>query len=202
AGYFLPAPLARFRRLFPGIEPRLFELDRAEIERGLVEGGIDLAVMLVSNLRDGAHIDTETLIQSKRRLWLPVGHRLLQLRQVTLADIAPEPFIMLTIDEAEKTALRYWKRSRLRPSIAFRTSSVEAVRSLVATGAGVAVLSDMVYRPWSLEGDRIEARSLAEPVPSMDVGLAWRRDAKLAPPAQAFLDFCHMTYNAAGAEIR
>jgi DNA-binding transcriptional LysR family regulator len=202
AGYFLPAPLARFRRLFPGIEPRLRELDRADIERGLVEGSVDLAVMLVSNLRDAERIDTETLIQSKRRLWLPVGHRLLQPKRVALADIAPEPFIMLTIDEAEKTALRYWKRTRFRPDIVFRTTSVEAVRSLVATGAGVAILSDMVYRPWSLEGDRIEARSLAAPVPSMDVGLAWRRVGKLPPPAQAFLDFCHMTYNAAGAEIR
>ena len=30
---------------------------------------------------------------------------------------------------------------------------------MVANGSGVAVLSDMVYRPWSLEGRRIERSS-------------------------------------------
>lgn len=202
AGYFMPAPLARFRRLFPGVEPVLHELDRADIEQGLVDGRIDLALFLVSNLRNTAAIDTEVLIQSKRRLWLPVNHPLLQPKRVSLADVAPEPYIMLTIDEADRTAIRYWETTRFRPNIVFRTSSVEAVRSMVATGAGVAILSDMVYRPWSLEGGRIEVRTVEDPVPTMDVGLAWRRHAKLDPCAQAFHDFCHMTYNAAGAEIR
>ena len=93
---------------------------------------------------------------------------------------------MLTVDEAENTALRYWRSTRYRPNVVFRTSSVEAVRSMVATGAGVAILSDMVYRPWSLEGGRIEVRTVEDPVPTMDVGLAWRRHAKLDPGAQAF----------------
>ena len=100
------------------------------------------------------------LIQSKRRLWLPVNHPLLQPKRVSLGDIAPAPYIMLTIDEADRTAMRYWETTRFRPTIVFRTSSVEAVRSMVATGAGVAILSDMVYRPWSLEGDRIEVRGV------------------------------------------
>ena len=199
AGYFLPAPLARFRRNFPGLEIELHEWDRSEIERRLVEGSIDLAVILTSNLLNAADIDTEVLIQSKRRLWLPANHPLLEAGRVTLADIAPEPYIMLLIDEAENTALRYWTQQGVRPNIVFRTSSVEAVRSMVATGAGVAVLSDMVYRPWSLEGDRIEARLIDDAVPSMDVGLAWKRGAPLNPVARAFRDFCHITYNAAGA---
>ncbi|MEX0696857.1 MAG: LysR family transcriptional regulator [Dongiaceae bacterium] len=198
AGYFLPAPLARFRRAFPAVDTKLHEMDRGDIERRLIDGDIDIAVILTSNLRNADRIETEVLIQSKRRLWLSANHPLLQAKRLSLGDIAPEPYIMLTIDEAEKTALRYWQRAKLRPTVAFRTSSVEAVRSLVATGQGVAILSDMVYRPWSLEGDRIEARALPEVVPTMDVGLAWRRGARLDPCAEAFRDFCHMTYNAAG----
>ena len=47
------------------------------------------------------------------------------------------------------------------------------MRSLVASGQGVTILSDLVYRPWSLDGHRIVRRQLADPVPSMDVGLVW-----------------------------
>jgi DNA-binding transcriptional LysR family regulator len=201
AGYFLPAPLARFRRIFPDIEVELFELDRADIERKLVAGKIDLAVILTSNLYNTDDIESEELIRSRRRLWAASNHPLLQARRVTFAQIAPEPYIMLTVDEAEKTAMRYWQRTRYRPNVVFRTTSVEAVRSMVATGTGVSILSDMVYRPWSLEGDRIEARAIQDTVPSMDVGLAWKRDSQLNPCAQAFRDFCHNTYNASGGQL-
>ncbi|HWA45313.1 MAG TPA: LysR family transcriptional regulator [Hypericibacter adhaerens] len=199
AGYFAPAPLARFRRSFPGVELELHEMDRGEIEERLVAGSLDLAIILTSNLRNADEIDTETLIQSKRRLWLPANHPLSHAGHVTLADVAPEPYIMLLVDEAEQTAIGYWHKRGFSPNVVFRTTSVEAVRSMVATGAGVAILSDMVYRPWSLEGDRIEARLMDDDVPSMDVGLAWKRGAKLDPCAKALRDFCHITYNAAGA---
>lgn len=42
---------------------------------------------------------------------------------------------------------------------------------MVANGQGVAILSDMVYRPWSLEGKRIETIVLKGTVPSMALGL-------------------------------
>ncbi|MFP3480811.1 LysR substrate-binding domain-containing protein, partial [Burkholderia sp. SIMBA_057] len=82
-------------------------------------------------------------------------HPLLKRESVTLASVAPEPFVMLTVDEAAQTAMRYWNETAWRPNVILRTSSVEAVRSMVANGSGVAILSDMVYRPWSLEGRRI-----------------------------------------------
>ena len=75
----------------------------------------------------------------------------------------------------------------MRPDVAFRTRSVEAVRSLVATGAGVALLPDLVYRPWSLEGDRIELRDVSGDLPTVQVGLAWRRGAPLSPPGRDFV---------------
>ena len=81
---------------------------------------------------------------------------------------------MLTVDEAEQSALRYWKATQYRPNVIFKTSSVEAVRSMVATGMGVTILSDMVYRPWSLEGQHVEVKTVAGQVHSMDVGLIWK----------------------------
>jgi DNA-binding transcriptional LysR family regulator len=201
AGYFLAAVLARFRRLFPGVEIELHEMHRVEIEERLIDGSIDLGMILISNLTRETQIDTDLLIQSRRRLWLPSNHPLLHAGTVMLRHVAPEPYIMLRIDEADETAMRYWQRAKLQPNTVFRTSSVEAVRSMVANGQGVAILSDMVYRPWSLEGGRIEARSLDEPVPSMDVGLAWKQAAEVNRAAQAFREFCHAMYNSAGAGI-
>jgi DNA-binding transcriptional LysR family regulator len=57
----------------------------------------------------------------------------------------------------------------------------------VATGAGLAILPSLVYRPWSLEGDRIIIRDVSGDLPSVQVGLAWRRGAPLSPPALNFV---------------
>lgn len=189
AGYFLPRALARFQRAFPNVEVVMREIDRPSMERSLMSGRIDLAVMLVSNLEHHESIASETLVYSRRRLWASPDHPLMHKEQATLADVAAEPYIMLTVDEADQTAMRYWRPTPYRPNVKFATSSVEAVRSMVAAGMGVTILSDMVFRPWSLEGQRIDARILVDPVPSMDVGLAWRRGREHAPAAAAFREF-------------
>ncbi|MEZ5796316.1 MAG: LysR family transcriptional regulator [Paracoccaceae bacterium] len=173
AGYFMARHYAAFRRSYPGVTLELSELPRAAIETELISGGLDLAVMLTSNLANAAELCAETLFRSRRRLWLPSDHPLLTAPEVSLRDVAQEPYVMLTVDEASRTAGRYWDQHGLAPQVVFATSSVEAVRSMVAAGMGVTILSDMVYRPWSLEGQRIEQRSLVDPVPSMDVGLTW-----------------------------
>ncbi len=198
AGYFMARHFARFRRSYPGIAVDMVELPREAIEAGLAAGDLDLAVMLVSNLTDDRRLDHETLFRSRRRLWLPAEHRLLQNPSATLADVAQEPYILLTVDEASQTAGRYWAKAGLAPDVAFTTSSVEAVRSMVAAGMGVTILSDMVYRPWSLEGQRIELRMLVEPIPSMDVGLAWNRAVPLTTAAAVFRAFMSVAIGSGG----
>lgn len=198
AGYFLPRHHARFARNFPEIAVDLVEAPRTTIEQGLMDGTLDIAVMLVSNLEATGEIETETLIRSRRRVWLPTEHPLLKESRVRLGDVVAHPYVMLTVDEASHTAGRYWARTGLQPNVVFRTSSVEAVRSMVAAGMGLTVLSDMVYRPWSLEGQRIETRRLAEEVPSMDVGLAWRRGAVMSPATRALRDFLSLAFTGSG----
>jgi len=94
---------------------------------------------------------------------------------ITLADVASEPLIQLNADEMGLHTQRIWHRACLTPRISLRTASVEAVRSLVAAGLGLSIQPDMTYRPWSLEGDIIEARPLADLNEPLEVGLAWRR---------------------------
>jgi DNA-binding transcriptional LysR family regulator len=198
AGYFLPQHLARFARSYPQVGIEMREAARPAIEADLLAGRIDMAVLLTSNLVNEREIAHETLIRSRRRLWLPIDHPMMRMSEIRLEHVAREPYVMLTVDEAEETADRYWQRTPYRPRVIFRTSSVEAVRSMVANGSGLTILSDMVYRPWSLEGQRIETRTLDDVVPSMDVGMAWRRDADQSAAIRAFREFLGLSFNGGG----
>jgi DNA-binding transcriptional LysR family regulator len=187
AGYVLSDILSRFRRAHPQVELNVIEDNGDYLQHLLIGGELDVAVMLTSSVKDRMALHVETLLVSPYRLWLPLGHPLAQQEAIGPADVAGQPLIQLMVDEIEEPTRRLTAALPMRPEIAFRTRSVEAVRSLVATGAGLAILPSLVYRPWSLEGDRIEIRDVSGDLPSVQVGLAWRKGAPLSGPAHNFI---------------
>lgn len=187
AGYVLSDILSRFRRAFPQVELNVIEDNGDYLQHLLIGGELDVAVLLTSSVKDRMALHVETLLVSPYRLWLPLGHPLAQQEAIALEELAGQPMIQLMVDEIEESTRRLTAALPVKPEVAFRTRSVEAVRSLVATGAGLAILPSLVYRPWSLEGDRIEIRDVSGDLPTVQVGLAWRRGAPLSPPALNFI---------------
>ena len=187
AGYVLSDILSKYRRLNPDVEVTAIEDSGEYLEHLIIGGELDIAVMVTTNMRNHYALQSEIFEVSPFRLWLPIDHRLARQQSIALSDVAGEPLIVLDADEMEQEALKLVSAFGQRPKIAFRTRSVEAVRSLVATGAGVAILPDLVYRPWSLEGDRIVSRDVSGALPVVQVGLVWRKGSEISEAAQEFI---------------
>lgn len=188
-GYFLPELLARFKRSYPDINIELHDMDREHIEESILKGNTDLGLIILSNSQRRDCFAHHVLIRSRRQLWLANDHALMGLANVTLEDVAEQAYIMPTVDEGRASATRYWQLHELEPNVAFSTSSMEALRGLVAHGFGITILSDMLYRPWSLEGRKIACRPLDDMVPPMEVGLIWRHDAVFDGATEALQSF-------------
>lgn len=188
-GYFLPSLLARFKRSYPQVEIDLVDMDRLAIERGVAEGSLDLGLTIISNSDAAQPFERHVLMRSRRQLWLATDHPLMAAGAISLAEVAEHAYILATVDEGESSATRYWRAAKREPQIAFRTSSMEALRGLVAHGFGVTILSDMLYRAWSLEGRKIEVRPIVDAIPPMELGLIWRSSAGLNSVATAFQQF-------------
>ena len=119
---------------------------------------------------------------------------------MSLAECAACPQIVLEADRCIGVLSAVWSRRGLRPPVLMRTSSLEAVRSLVGVGigigigisisisigAGIALLPDFLYRPWTLDSDHIEARSLRDVVLCIDVGVVWRPGSVSRPVVVEF----------------
>src|SRR5271166_1844167 len=187
AGYVLAEILARFRRAFPAVDVHIAEDSRGYLEHLLVNGELDVAVIVAGAEKDDSALKVESVETSRYRVWLPAGHALAESERISVRELAEDPLVLLNLDEIAEAAEEACRLASVRPPIAIRTQSVEAARSLVATGAGVAVLPDLTYRPWSLEGDRIEAREIVEAIPPVDVVVAWRRGAPLPTAGEQFL---------------
>lgn len=184
-GYFLLPYLARFRKLHPAALIVPVEQDRQHLEESVASGHIELAVALTSNLNEPRRFQKSVLARSRRQLWVAAGHPLAEMSQASFDDFAALPYIVPTVDEGELGAARYWDDAGRQPASFIRTSSMEAVREMVALDLGVTILSDMVFRPWSLEGRRIRAVPLVHPIPTMEVGLIWLKGRRLSPLAEA-----------------
>lgn len=194
AGYGLAEALSRFRRTFPAVRVSAVEDTGEYLEHLLIGGEIDVAFLVVSNLHNRNAFQVESIASSAMRLWLPLGHPLAAKDAIGLDEVAQEPMIMLSVEEIEESTARLMASLGARPEVAFRTRSVEAVRSLVATGMGVAILPDLVYRPWSLEGDRIEIRDVSGDLPTVQVGMAWRRGAPLPDLTRDFVRLAQTSF--------
>jgi len=181
-GYFLPQHIQRLAARLPRVELEWREMDRAAIEEALLDGRLDLGLMLTSNLRSEG-LDFAPLVRSARRLWVGASHPLARRSGLRLSDLREFPYAMLTVDEADASTRSYWPDSGNEILVA--TSSLEAIRSLVGSGSAITILSDMVYRPWSLDGHRIEPVTLADPLPDMQVGMAWARTRPVSAPVAA-----------------
>lgn len=188
-GYFLPNLLARFKRSYPEVEVDLVDMDRPSIEVAVRDGQLDLGLTVISNAQDLEGLGHSILIRSRRQLWVASKHSLMHQTSVTLRDVAEHAYIMPTVDEGEVSASRYWRKQGVEPRVAFRTSSMEALRSLVGHGFGVTILSDMVYRAWSLDGRKIEIRPIDDVIPPMELGLLWHEQRCLTEAAHAFQQF-------------
>lgn len=190
SGYLLPKLITQFSNQYPSIKISIQEYTRAKLEQSIVNNTVDIAFAQTDNLQNTDPLSYEILIKSPRHLWVSDNHDLLKKDVVTLDDLIHEPFVQLTRDEAKSANLNYWYGFGLEPNIVFESKCLEAIRGMVAIGKGITILSDMVYRPWSLDGKRIERIKLMNPTQDMNIGLVWSKTCTKTKEIEAFTTFC------------
>lgn len=186
-GYYLPNLLERYRRAFPRVQSRVLEDAGHFIEHQLINGEIDVALTALSHLETAQAFHSSLLVRSPWRLWLPTMHRLSDRSSVSLRELGAESVVVLHNDELESANGDKWREAGARPNITVKTRSIEATRSLVATGHGVCVLPELLFRAWSLEGERLVAVPIEEPLAPLEVGLAWRKGATVSAVVEGFI---------------
>jgi len=188
-GYFLPDIFARFKRIYPSIKINVYECERPELENRLKNNLTDLGLMIVSNLSAKKGMHVETLINSRRKLWCSSNHPFANKNEIDIKSLNDEIFIMPYLDEAHVNLLTYLEKQDVHPKEIISTQTTEAVRSLVANSVGVTILSDLLYRPWSLEGVKLVRKTIKQSAPSMNLGVVWPKNVRLNSIGNVFADF-------------
>ncbi|WP_137896270.1 LysR family transcriptional regulator [Ramlibacter sp. 2FC] len=175
---WLPDMLLRLRAAHPAIEVQLVEGDTEALTRMLERGTLDLALLYDLGLARGVRL--EPLAELWPYALLPWGHPLARSASLSLAELAREPLVLIKLPHSREYFLSLFRQAGVTPRIVQESASLEMVRSLVANGLGVSLLTTRPARDWAYDGKRIACRRLRGPLTAQSVVLAY-------PGAEAFL---------------
>ncbi len=184
---WLPGMLARLRRSCPGLAVELLEADSETLLQGLERGTLELALMYDLGLARAVRLDP--LGALRPHALLPWGHPLAARASVGLAELAAEPFVLIDLPHSREYFMSLLREAGGTPRIAWRCTSLEMVRAMVANGLGVSLLTTRPLRDWAVDGKRLAVRRLRGRIREQSVVLASPASGQPQPElARAFAE--------------
>jgi len=184
----LPALMETFERRNPGMSLDFVEGSTDVLERALLEGRCEIALMYDVGLH--VPLDKEPLYSTIPYALFAPEHPLAGRDSVTLPELAEYDFVALDIQPVHEHQLGLFAHAGTTPRIRHRTSSYELLRSLVARNLGFTLLISRPYGDVSYEGRPLVAVPLSGEVKTVDVMLARVPGVRPTLRAQAFAAHC------------
>ncbi len=145
----LVAVFTRFRKRNPEIRMHLHDQLPSDQLAGLIRGELDVAFVGVSPDKLSPGLAATRWREEALLAFLPPDHSLAKNTEVRLADLAAEPFVMISAEAAPAFAShlhRLCLREGFRPRVVEESSRAQAVAALTVAGAGVSLLPDSLHR--------------------------------------------------------
>ena len=141
----------------------------------LLDGESDLALVRFATPPPG--VAGRRVSRERCVVAVPVGHRLAGAGAVTIADLRDEPLVALPEEFGSAVRAVFVERCRLAgfaPRFVQAAPDSWTCTALVSAGVGLHVTTASAVAHLPLDGVRV--REIADPLPTIGVFLAWRRD--------------------------
>jgi LysR family transcriptional activator of glutamate synthase operon len=178
----VPRLLHEFRQEAPRVRVALRQEPNHEILRDLDTGVTELAL---TSPRPTGPYGWLAMQRQQLVLAVPAGHRLAARRRVRLADVAGEELITVPAGFGFRALVEeLFAAEEVTPRISFESGDLATIEGLVGAGLGVALIPEQFAGTSNTVG-----LTLTTAGAERRVGLTWRTDRTLPPPAARFLRF-------------
>jgi len=191
--YLLPRLFGLFRQRHPRVSLELVTGDsRATIER---VRSADVEVAIVGARPEGEDLWVERFGSDRMVLVLPPGHRLSELDAVDPESLFDHPLVMREQGSGTRAAVEralgdlVGSRRLVQLDVACELGSTEAMKTAVAAGLGIGIVSDLAVRG-ELEAGTLVTRPVRGLEARRDFLLISRPEELLGPAAHAFRALC------------
>jgi DNA-binding transcriptional LysR family regulator len=177
--------ITEFRRRYPGVQLHIAEYGTHQLENALADGRVEMAAAMLPV--DSKAFLTQTFARDRLALLCAREHALSTRKKVSLGDLAHETFVAFTDDFKVNDVIDTVCRTRgFVPAIAGRSSHLDLIVSMVASGVGVALLPESVCR--KTRSARLAVVTVVDPVMTYELALVRARDAYLSRGGRAWVE--------------
>ncbi|MEN9449677.1 MAG: hydrogen peroxide-inducible s activator [Pseudomonadota bacterium] len=175
--YLLPHILPVIKQQLPKLVLYLYE-DKTEILlTQLNQGNLDAIILALPVEHKGMTV--QTLFKEPFFLVMPASPLLHHKKELHLKDLNHDNLLLLKEghclrDQALEVCR---KKNNLKEKTNYRATSLETLRNMVASGAGITLLPLLALEEHPL----IVNEPFSAPVPERKIGILWRKDSALEP---------------------
>ncbi|MFI4956684.1 MAG: DNA-binding transcriptional regulator OxyR [Gammaproteobacteria bacterium] len=170
APYLCPRMVPALSARFPDLTLCLVEEKTENLMKKLSQGKLDAAILALP-LKEDSFI-TEILFEEKFLLATPMNHPLAKRKKIALSDLENETLLLLDDGHCFRDqALAVCQRVHATESKQFQATSLETLRYMVASHAGITLMPALSCR----DNDGVCYREFHGTQPSRTLGMVWRQ---------------------------
>lgn len=177
----LPPMIRAFKAAYPGVQFVLQQGDYTDIARQIRNGSVDFGFISTDAVTE---LDGRFLFRDDLMAILPPEHPLAEQAEVTLEQLAAEPFILLGEGDYSVT-LHAFQQRHLTPQVEYQVHDDYAILTMVKQGLGVSAMYRMLAEGFEQE---VAVRPISGSI-HRSVALAWNRWETMPLAAQAFASY-------------
>ena len=161
--YVFPPLIKEFRKHHPQVEIKVATGGVQRLMRRVRTGQADLALLTLPV--DDPALTSVPVLREELMLVMPAGHPLSNKDSVGVEALVGQPFIVFEQgSNTRRTLDEFFVREQVKPRVVAETENVEIIKSMVASGLGVAIVPfqsvERETRGGSLKVARIRAQQL------------------------------------------
>jgi DNA-binding transcriptional LysR family regulator len=183
---FFPTIIGEFHHLYPNIDLQLVEEGGKKIEKALLEGSIDLGVVVLPV--DEELFESVPIVERELVLIVNSSHPLANRTQVSFQELQDESFILYSKGYALHDRVRdMCIRNGFEPTVTRESGHWLFISEMVSANFGISLLPETICH--KLDPEKITAVRMSEPKVEWNLAIIWRKHHYLSFAAKEWINF-------------
>ncbi|QJD82802.1 LysR family transcriptional regulator [Cohnella herbarum] len=183
---FFPKVISKFHQLHPDIDIQLVEEGGKRIEQLLIEGSLDLGVVVLPV--DEELFEVVPIVKRHLNLVVPTSHPLSGSNEVRLSELRNEFFILFRQefnlhDRVKEACIR----EGFEPQVAYESSQWDFIYELIRADEGISLLPETICAKF--DAANVHVIRKIEPNIHWDLAIIWKKNGYVSHAASGWIEF-------------
>ncbi|WP_102349686.1 LysR family transcriptional regulator [Bacillus sp. Marseille-P3661] len=188
----LHSSILSFHKQYPKISLSVIDTTTTETVKQVVNGNFDLGVIFLPT--EEPQLETKKLFSSEMKVVIAEDHKFAKKTSIKLIEIIEEPIFLLQKNYwLRKEVDNFCKKQGIPLTPVVESSDTFSLIEMTVQNKGICILPHSYII--NMKNDKIKTLTILDELPKQELGLIYRKNEKLSPIANAFMEHLIDNYN-------